>query len=198
MVLIILLILVPGYYVFFFLFERFSQLLITGNKWTRYVIWKKREKWLSVVPENIYSPHRSSLEICRGKGRKWGSEPEISALMGANVELACSDREKHICAFFVDDWEPKRKKSFLNALGFWQEQVSLFKPMAQAHCSPKRLWKDLEIFILMWISSPDLLIDCLFWQESCAIIISNNPFMTDKFCPLLIYLLLFNGCVATN
>ena len=46
---------------------------------------------------------RSSLKICRGKGGKWGPEPEISALMGANVELACPDREKHICAFFVDD-----------------------------------------------------------------------------------------------
>jgi len=47
-----------------------------------------------VVPGNIYRPHGRSLEILQGKRRRWASEPEISALTGTHVELACPDRDK--------------------------------------------------------------------------------------------------------
>ena len=62
---------------------------------------KKEREMTKCGSGKYHSPHRRSLEICRGKGRKWGSEPEISALMGANVELACPDREKHIAHFLL-------------------------------------------------------------------------------------------------
>ena len=69
-----------------------------------------------MVPENIYRPHRRSLEILQGKRRRWASEPEFSALTGARVELACPDREKDITYLLMIEKQRERNKSFLDPL----------------------------------------------------------------------------------
>lgn len=146
---------------------------------------KEREMWFQKISIAPTVGHWKFAEAREGRGQSqkfllwWG----LKCWTGMSRQRETC----HIFAHFLLMIENQRGRNLFSIhSGFGKNKfhyLSLWHKITVVQKHSRKTWK---YYILMRISSPDPLIDGLFWQESCAISNNNNPFMTDKFCPLLI------------
>ena len=140
MVLIILLILVPSlYYVFFFLFECFSQLLITGNKWTCCFAWKKRDREMTKCGSGKFAEAR---EGSGGQSQKF--LPWWGLMLNWHVQT-----ERNIFAHFLSMIENQRERNLFSMhSGFGKNKfnnyLSLWHKLTVVQKDSGKIWKYLS------------------------------------------------------